>query len=1270
MVCFCALRECRGKLEPCRCGIKHGRGCTGPGQVNEMLFVALTLSLSLAVQAVSGQSLKDVQKISDNPGSSAHVSKSALPERVSQFVATRGTQFSTGERRLYFSGTNADYLLQPNDTQIADVKKFIKASAVNGVNVIRISGRRAGDVTQQQANAAAGQSLYSQEDAVRLLDKVIVTSAKYGVYVIVPLTTFWTGSLDDSFFTEEDVKQQFQQHIHALLNHRNVYSDVAYADTPAIFAWELAEEPQTSLAEPNKAELLTKWIDEMAAFVKGIDDKHLVGTGEDGHSRNWRGATGNRTWEDDRLAAEAFTNHIASPNIDFASVHLYPGETDSSLKGGDFGEYLLKSRAQIAHSLGKPILLEEIGTQAGDRNTVLEKYFTVANAEGYAGTLVWQLVGNPPGVVNASVYNFDWNTSGSRAIRRQASILSGMSDGPSQCSQSDAQEVGDALGSGNGAESCVDEPHLVAASFSCAEGAALGRCTEDWMAAVCRRTCGRCTPQPGRGSPAAGSAISRTQQPQACDTNNDCPLNSCCSTSGVCTQQTVDASGKQLCPNCNAFNGARCPNSRSLCCPSGACVANVTGCPCATFSDCPSYSCCGKRSFCTQTPVNVSSGVQLCPNCQTSFNGLSCPLSLPFCCPNGKCAASLTACTCGAVSTCPAFSCCNNFGLCTLTPVVGTTQVCPNCRNFNGVSCPFATPVCCGDGRCVASVTQCSCSTSTDCPANSCCAASGFCTQEAVRADLTQVCLNCNNFNGLLCLSPNAVCCPNGRCVANVGQCACASNSDCPSLSCCSATGFCTQTPFAKTQVCTNCNAFNGLNCPRTVPVCCPRGQCAANVSSCICASDADCPSYYCCSRNGFCTQSPVDASGVQVCQNCNAFNGLACPSPMTCCKSGKCVASPLSCQCSSSADCPYKTCCSSVSGTCTVDVANPAGEIVCTDCTQLNGLQCPTSTPYCCPGNGACVADPTVCPCNPSAANRCPPGFGCPDGNYCAPPATLAAVSDANATASMLGWTNNGYSDAAFFVFTSKNATAAGLPAASVDFAEFTYVTLTMGKNLTCTSSRNTGVQTSTCTSPAGVHTSQTNPYTGITTVTFTSPGLATPMVITVNPDNSWSSTLPNGTVIGGPDFSALPRPPPLRAQPNAPGFDAIAGFRTLESVFLDWRHVRSPQGVEGLAGLLARFACSCDDTYLSDLCQHEVVQLEAVLTICAGLYSFCWALSPVPMVAAACGVNVGVCTVTVGVLMYVCAKRFNPCPPDQCKPLCRGPSSDYDFCDSDYPG
>jgi hypothetical protein len=44
------------------------------------------------------------------------------------------------------------------------------------------------------------------------------------------------GNLDDSFYTDEAVKQQFQQHIYALLNRRNVYTEDPYHNTPAIFA--------------------------------------------------------------------------------------------------------------------------------------------------------------------------------------------------------------------------------------------------------------------------------------------------------------------------------------------------------------------------------------------------------------------------------------------------------------------------------------------------------------------------------------------------------------------------------------------------------------------------------------------------------------------------------------------------------------------------------------------------------------------------------------------------------------------------------------------------------------------------------------------------------------------------------------------------------------------------------------------------------------------------------------------------------------------------
>jgi hypothetical protein len=52
-------------------------------------------------------------------------------ERLTDFVSTNGTHFHTGQGRVYFSGANADYLLDPSVTNVGDIKKFLKVPWVH-----------------------------------------------------------------------------------------------------------------------------------------------------------------------------------------------------------------------------------------------------------------------------------------------------------------------------------------------------------------------------------------------------------------------------------------------------------------------------------------------------------------------------------------------------------------------------------------------------------------------------------------------------------------------------------------------------------------------------------------------------------------------------------------------------------------------------------------------------------------------------------------------------------------------------------------------------------------------------------------------------------------------------------------------------------------------------------------------------------------------------------------------------------------------------------
>src|SRR4051812_39781665 len=97
-----------------------------------------------------------------------------------------------------------------------------------------------------------------------------------------------------------------------------------YAKSPAVFAWELANEPRCGADGtrnlPRSAncttETLTSWADEMSTYIKSLDANHMVTTGTEG---------GFNRKSDDGFYAGAdggdFEKEIALKNIDFNTFH-------------------------------------------------------------------------------------------------------------------------------------------------------------------------------------------------------------------------------------------------------------------------------------------------------------------------------------------------------------------------------------------------------------------------------------------------------------------------------------------------------------------------------------------------------------------------------------------------------------------------------------------------------------------------------------------------------------------------------------------------------------------------------------------------------------------------------------------------------------------------------------------------------------------------------------------------------------------------------------
>ena len=100
----------------------------------------------------------------------------------------------------------------------------------------------------------------------------------------------------------------------------NCFNGKIYKDDPTIFAWELANEPR---AEGDQSgNILNEWITEMSAYIKSIDDNHLVTTGVIGFYNKDGNSDWMRNW-DNRLCHSSCLARSLGSGLQSINVEMY-----------------------------------------------------------------------------------------------------------------------------------------------------------------------------------------------------------------------------------------------------------------------------------------------------------------------------------------------------------------------------------------------------------------------------------------------------------------------------------------------------------------------------------------------------------------------------------------------------------------------------------------------------------------------------------------------------------------------------------------------------------------------------------------------------------------------------------------------------------------------------------------------------------------------------------------------------------------------------------
>ncbi|XP_015968755.1 mannan endo-1,4-beta-mannosidase 4 [Arachis duranensis] len=384
-----------------------------------------------------------------------HVSCNGVGVGGNGFVQRSGTNFVVNGKRFYFNGFNAYWLMYmgTDPSTRSKVTTTLQQASIHGLRVARTWAFNDGP-NYRALQISPGTY---DENVFRGLDFVVSEARKYGVRLILSFVNNWKDfggknqyvqwarehggqnvNNEDDFFSNPVAKQYYKNHIKAVVGRRNTITGVAYKDDPTIFAWELMNEPRSQSDYSGK--VIKEWVIEMAAFVKSIDTNHLLEVGLEGFYDETR----KQFNPGFQLVGTDFISSNQVPQVDFATIHLYPDEWmagANEVAKGEFVDKWIKAHIEDTQKiLGKPIVVGEFGKSSktpgysvAERDSYMRKIydaiFTSASSGGpCAGGLFWQLMAQQmDGFRDGNEIIFQESPSTTKIIDQQSYRMSSIS---------------------------------------------------------------------------------------------------------------------------------------------------------------------------------------------------------------------------------------------------------------------------------------------------------------------------------------------------------------------------------------------------------------------------------------------------------------------------------------------------------------------------------------------------------------------------------------------------------------------------------------------------------------------------------------------------------------------------------------------------------------------------------------------------------------------------------------------------------------------------
>ncbi|KAH6603407.1 endo-beta-mannanase, partial [Trichoderma cornu-damae] len=345
--------------------------------------------------------------------------------RASSFVSVSGTQFNIDGKMGYFAGTNCYWCSFLSNR--ADVDSTLGHIASSGLRVLRVWGFN--DVNTQPSSgtvwfqklSAQGSIINTGADGLQILDYVVESAEQHGLKLIVPFVNNWSdygginayvnafGGSATSWYTNQAAQAQYRKYVQAVVGR--------YANSTAIFAWELANEPRCNQCDTG---VIAQWASTTSQYVKQLDPNHLVTLGDEGLGLG----TGDGSYPYTYGEGTDFAKNIQIPTLDFGTFHLYP---DSWGTNYPWGNSWIQTHAQACVGANKPCVFEEYGALNNACGSEAPWQNTTLTTHGMGADLFWQWGDTlSTGQSQSDPYSVFYNTSNWQClVRNHVEAISG-----------------------------------------------------------------------------------------------------------------------------------------------------------------------------------------------------------------------------------------------------------------------------------------------------------------------------------------------------------------------------------------------------------------------------------------------------------------------------------------------------------------------------------------------------------------------------------------------------------------------------------------------------------------------------------------------------------------------------------------------------------------------------------------------------------------------------------------------------------------------------